>query len=431
MDKRNRIYQGVFRRVLPVLLTAAVITGCGRQEEPEVTELTFIHGWGGTVNTHSTMQEIYRAFDEENPDIVLNYQPSSDSYIAVEQANNMLAVDKMPEIVSTNGQSYYVQNAIKRGMALDLLPFIEADADFIRSIHPSVLETWTGEDGGLYTVPDALEVMGYWYNAGYFREAGIVDEKGNARPPRTWEEFREALEKLDAWGGDRTDACALETVQVAENLFLAVLAGKGPQGLEMARTLPAAFDTPVFRDAVRDFAWIFSHSVDAESLDDAREYFREGRTAIYFNGVWECEEFKGCAAEADIAYANYPTESGESLSYISPSSGYVIFDSYDEKKKEASVRFLKYMLSGEVQLKLALETGQAPSNPNVDLAVIREEYPLLGNALEQAHGAVIQIKTITSVWNSGIMETIGADIRRACTEEEALDSLITQLDQSL
>lgn len=431
MEKRNRIYQGVFRRVLPVLLTAAVITGCGRQEEPEVTELTFIHGWGGTVNTHSTMQEIYRAFDEENPDIALNYQPSSDSYIAVEQANNMLAVDKMPEIVSTNGQSYYVQNAIKRGMALDLLPFIEADADFIRSIHPSVLETWTEEDGGLYTVPDALEVMGYWYNAGYFREAGIVDEKGNARPPRTWEEFREALEKLDAWGGDSMDACALETVQVAENLFLAVLAGKGPQGLEMARTLPAAFDTPVFRDAVRDFAWIFSHSVNAESLDDAREYFREGRTAIYFNGVWECEEFKGCAAEADIAYANYPTESGESLSYISPSSGYVLFDSYDEKKKEASVRFLKYMLSGEVQLKLALETGQAPSNPNVDLAVIREEYPLLGNALEQAHGADIQIKTITSVWNSGIMETIGADIRRACTDEEALDSLITQLDQSL
>ena len=39
MDKRNRIYQGVFRRVLPVLLTAAVITGCGRQEEPEVTDL--------------------------------------------------------------------------------------------------------------------------------------------------------------------------------------------------------------------------------------------------------------------------------------------------------------------------------------------------------------------------------------------------------
>ena len=141
--------------------------------------------------------------------------------------------------------------------------------------------------------------------------------------------------------------------------------------------------------------------------------------------------FKGCAAEADIAYANYPTESGESLSYISPSSGYVLFDSYDEKKKEASIRFLKYMLSEEVQLKLALETGQAPSNPNVDLAVIREEYPLLGNALEQAHAADIQIKTITSVWNSGVMETIGADIRRACMEEEALDSLISALDKGL
>ena len=404
MGERKGIYQGMLCKILLLSAAAAVLVGCGRQEEPEVTELTFIHGWGGTVKTHSTMQEIYRAFDEENPDIVLNYQPSSDSNIAVEQANNMLAIDKMPDIVSTNGQSYYVQNAVKRGMALDLLPYIEADEAFIRSIHPSVLETWTEENGGLYTVPDALEVMGYWYNAEYFREAGIVDEKGNARPPQTWEEFREAFTKLDAWGKDRVnepgegrvDTCALENVQVAENLFLAVLAGKGPEGLQMAGALPDTFDTPVFRDAVR-----------------------------------ECEEFKGCAAEADIAYANYPTESGESLSYISPSSGYVLFDSYDEKKKEASIRFLKYMLSEEVQLKLALETGQAPSNPNVDLAVIREEYPLLGNALEQAHAADIQIKTITSVWNSGIMETIGADIRRACMEEEALDSLISALDKGL
>ena len=439
MGERKGIYQGMLCKILLLSAAAAVLVGCGRQEEPEGTELTFIHGWGGTVKTHSTMQEIYRAFDEENPDIVLNYQPSSDSYIAVEQANNMLAIDKMPDIVSTNGQSYYVQNAVKRGMALDLLPYIEADEAFIRSIHPSVLETWTEENGGLYTVPDALEVMGYWYNAGYFREAGIVDEKGNARPPQTWEEFREAFAKLDAWGKDRVnepgegrvDTCALENVQVAENLFLAVLAGKGPEGLQMAGALPDTFDTPVFRDAVREFSWIFSHSVSAESLDDAREYFREGRTAVYFNGIWECEEFKGCAAEADIAYANYPTESGESLSYISPSSGYVLFDSYDEKKKEASIRFLKYMLSEEVQLKLALETGQAPSNPNVDLAVIREEYPLLGNALEQAHAADIQIKTITSVWNSGVMETIGADIRRACMEEEALDSLISALDKGL
>ena len=269
MGERKGIYQGMLCKILLLSAAAAVLVGCGRQEEPEVTELTFIHGWGGTVKTHSTMQEIYRAFDEENPDIVLNYQPSSDSNIAVEQANNMLAIDKMPDIVSTNGQSYYVQNAVKRGMALDLLPYIEADEAFIRSIHPSVLETWTEENGGLYTVPDALEVMGYWYNAEYFREAGIVDEKGNARPPQTWEEFREAFTKLDAWGKDRVnepgegrvDTCALENVQVAENLFLAVLAGKGPEGLQMAGALPDTFDTPVFRDAIREFSWIFSHSV--------------------------------------------------------------------------------------------------------------------------------------------------------------------------
>lgn len=72
---------------------------------------------------------------------------------------------------------------------------------------------------------------------------------------------------------------------------------------------------------------------------------------------------------------------------------------------------LKYMLSEEVQLKLALETDR-PLNPNVDLVVIREGIPLLGNALEQAHAAAdIRLRRSPNVWNSGIMETIGADIR--------------------
>ena len=33
-------------KILLLSAAAAVLVGCGRQEEPEVTELTFIHGWG-------------------------------------------------------------------------------------------------------------------------------------------------------------------------------------------------------------------------------------------------------------------------------------------------------------------------------------------------------------------------------------------------
>ena len=92
----------------------SVFGGCSNQEEESPIEITLMHGWGGTLKTHNTMQQIYAEFSEKNPDIVLKCTPYSDSSIAVETANDMLAVGKMPDIINTNGLSYYVANAVKQ-----------------------------------------------------------------------------------------------------------------------------------------------------------------------------------------------------------------------------------------------------------------------------------------------------------------------------
>lgn len=420
-----------FINVFLLSTVCLALTSCSRQENNPPTELTFIHGWGGAVKTHVLMQEIYDEFAEENPDIVLNSQPSSDSTIAVEKANDMLALDEMPNIVSTNGQSYYVSNVVKQGKALNLAPYIEEDPELKASIHPSVLEVWTNEDGSIYTLPDALEVMGYWYNKQYFTEAGIVDERGEASPPATWDEFYEACEKLEQWNqktGTLKGVYALENVQVAENLFLARLAGESEEGYQMAGGVPDTFDYDAFRNTVKDFSNLYRYSSDTDSIDNARQYFIEGKTAMYFNGVWESEIFQDSKNREDIACADYPTRSGESLSYISPSSGYVVYDSPDKKQNEASVRFLKYMLGSGVQTRLALETGQAPSNPDVDNQVIAKGYPMLGNALKTAHDAQIQIKTISSVWSNSHLNLIAGHLKAASGNEDELNDLILQLD---
>lgn len=400
-------------------------------EQEESVRLSFIHGWGGTLRAHAIMQEIYDDFDAQNEDIVLSSQPSSDSSIAVEKANDMLALDEMPNIVSTNGQSLYVENAVKRGKLLNLMPYIREDSELMALIHPSVLSVWTNTDGSLYTLPDALEVMGYWYNERYFKEAGIVDENGEAALPKTWEEFYEVCEKLQEWNkeaGVLEAVYALENVQVVENLLLARLGGENTDGLIMASDSPDTYDTEVFRSVIRDFSRIYEYSENTDSLENARQYFIEGSTAMYFNGVWESEVIQSCERSHEIAYANYPTNYGMMLSYVSPSSGYVVYDSPNERENEAAIRFLKYMLSQETQTRLATETGQAPSNPKVDNQVIAKEYPVLGNALERAHHAEIQLKTITSVWNNEAVEIISSSIEKACEDEEALDRMIRRLE---
>ena len=424
--KRKKVILGLF-------LLLILLSGCQMSEEAEPVRLSFIHGWGGTLRAHAIMQEIYDEFDEKNEDIILSSQPSSDSSIAVEKANDMLALDDMPNIVSTNGQYYFVENAVKREKLLDLMSYIRSDADFMRLIHPSVLEVWTNTDGSLYTLPDALEVMGFWYNENYFREAGIVDENGEIALPKTWTEFYEVCEKLEAWNrtsGKLEAVYALENVQVVENLFLARLGGESTDGLILATDVPESYDSEVFRNVIKDFANIFRYSQNTDSIENARQYFIDGSTAMYFNGVWESEVIQNCERSNEIAYANYPTNYGMQLSYVSPSSGYVIYESRDERENEAAIRFLKYILSQEIQTRIATETGQAPVNPKVDNQVIAEKYPVLGNALETAHSAGIQLKTITSVWDTEAIEIIESAIEEACKSSVELEQMIDDLENT-
>ena len=419
--------------ILGLILLLILLSGCQMSEEAEPVRLSFIHGWGGTLRAHAIMQEIYDEFDEKNEDIILSSQPSSDSSIAVEKANDMLALDEMPNIVSTNGQYYFMENAVKREKLLDLMSYIRSDADFMRLIHPSVLEVWTNTDGSLYTLPDALEVMGFWYNENYFREAGIVDENGEIALPKTWTEFYEVCEKLEAWNrtsGKLEAVYALENVQVVENLFLARLGGESTDGLILATDVPESYDSEVFRNVIKDFANIFRYSQNTDSIENARQYFIDGSTAMYFNGVWESEVIQNCERSNEIAYANYPTNYGMQLSYVSPSSGYVIYESRDERENEAAIRFLKYILSQEIQTRIATETGQAPVNPKVDNQVIAEKYPVLGNALETAHSAGIQLKTITSVWDTEAIEIIESVIEEACKSSVELEQMIDDLENT-
>lgn len=197
----------------------------------------------------------------------------------------------------------------------------------------------------------------------------------------------------------------------------------------MAADTPKSYDTESFRNVVKDFSNIYRYSKNTDNLENARQYFIEGTTAIYFNGVWESEIIQNCERGNEIAYANYPTNYGVELSYVSPSSGYVVYDSPNERENEAAIRFLKYMLSQEIQTRLAAQTGQAPSNPMVDNQVIAEKYPLLGNALESAHHAEIQLKTITSTWNSEAIDIISESLEKACISERDLEKMIESLER--
>lgn len=391
------------------IFLSAFFVGCDSQEEESPVEITFVSGWGGTFQSHEIMRGIYEEFDRQNPDIKLNFVLYSDNAIAVEKAIDMLAVGNEPDIVSTNGFSTYVEHAVRCGEAMDLMPYIDADPEWKEQIHPAVFDTWETEAGELYTIPDALEVAGYWYNEEYLLQAGVTDENGSVAIPETWTEFMEMLGKVQTWIVNEQKeiaVLALEEDQRKGSFFLARLAGDSEQGLRIATNTEPVMNQEILDTVIADLNKLSQYSHDVSNIEDARQKFSDGESVIFLGGVWEADEFVKSMHKSEIKFAAYPTYDGRSLSYVSASSGYVVAEQTDERKADACIRFLKYMLSESVQEQIARMTSQAPSNMRVEMDKISEVNPLLGQSLAAAYSADIQIPTIYSVWDESQIEAI-------------------------
>lgn len=431
---RNR-KRNILKYCFTAVLTGCILcltAGCRQEQKPEQIKITLMHGYGGTLESYAVMQEIYSEFEMKNPDIQLNCIAYTNNQIAVEKANDMLAVGEMPDILSTNGLSYYIDNAVKTNMAMDLMPYIEADNDWKQQIHPSIFEAWKTEEGHLYTIPDALELMGYWYNEDYLKQAGIKTENGKVRMPAAWDEFFVMTEQVQSWmeeTGRAGTVFAMEDAQMTEFTFLARLAGEGETGLEAAKNSRAGIQREDLAHTLRDLERIQAYSKPVENVENARQCFMDGESVIYFNGVWEAEVLKNSRYSGSFAYANYPTVSGESLSYVSPPSGYVLARQTDERKAEACIRFLKYMLSEEVQTRIAVETGQVPANPNVDVEAFTDNAPLFGKAVDTVNQADIQIQTIANAWEPDKWNVVKEFLGQKTWKPEKLEEMLEELNR--
>ena len=173
-------------------------------------------GPGGPVS--GPLSDVVRAFEEESRRAHAA-DPSKPIYrvISGQNASRGMTGDPTRFLLGVAGGMppdviYFDRFAVAEWSAReafhDLTPFIERD---MAAGHPDAIRredyypaTWdevvfrhpmTGEVG-LYGIPDAFESRALIYNKDWLRRAGYVDEHGEARPPRTWEELGDMAEKL-------------------------------------------------------------------------------------------------------------------------------------------------------------------------------------------------------------------------------------------
>jgi len=185
----------------------ALICGCGSHKTParsKVVTLQFWNGFSGPDGT--TMERIVRRFNSEHPDIKVRMQiiPWGTYYdkvtlgLAYGGAPDVfiLHCDALPRYADSSSL-LCLDDLIAKG---DL-----READFMP--RPWQACHWKGKQ---YAIPLDCHPQGLYYNVDLFKKAGIVDERGNAKPPADLKEFLADAKKLtidtngdgtpDQWG---------------------------------------------------------------------------------------------------------------------------------------------------------------------------------------------------------------------------------------
>lgn len=422
------------KRMVIYILFCFLLTACSTVSKDESVSISFMHGWGGSSFDHVGMRELFAEFEALNPDVHIVYDTSPDLGIVMEKAADMLAVDKAPSIISTNGNVQYVSNARKKGVALNLMPYLQEDETFASDISPHILQALQEPSGEIYTLPDAVEYIGYWYNASLFRQAGITDTgtpNGKVVLPRTWEEFWDACDAL-AEISPQTGAVPLQLQVSQMGFFLgARLAAVSADALNYMQK-----DSPVCHRedaelAVSELVNALSYDVRRGTALDIRQNFFDGKSAIYIDGVWANTEFTETTTKQEIRYAAFPGLCGETIAYANPATGYVISSDGSQKQIDASIRFLKYMLSEDVQKQIVIKTHQAPSNPKISEPWIHEQVPILAEAMQacqEADQQILTLYTVLSAKKSAQLEQSLEDLLRGKPVQQLIISIITDIE---
>lgn len=392
-------------KAIVLFCLCCLVVGCNIEKE-EVVELTMIHGWGSTEADHIVMRQIYENFQNEHPHIHLNLVSMPSSSDVINKVSDLLTVGEIPDIVFTGGEgrSSIYNFMIQKNYALDLMPYIQEDEEFLRNVSPVILENWLTKEENLYTVSDVLLMGGYWYNKEIFRKAGITEA------PKTWKDLMTACEKIK--NKDNSIAPMIIDGNHMAYLMTTMLADENITELENIKASTINVNTIAFEHMLEQLKELSQYALLAGNYNyrDTLASFNEGQSAIYINGVWANTMIDETLS---VAYAPFPSEDGSGIGTMSACVGYILGNTGDEKRMEASVEFVKYMLSEETARKILELTGQIPSNPNIEIT--------------ENNGGLRMNQAVDCIKNAGLIIEIPNNLWDISKKEEYAENIILYL----
>jgi multiple sugar transport system substrate-binding protein len=241
----------------------------------------------------------------------------------------------------------------------------EPPTDIINDVKTNYLPgavTGATTNGKIYGIPTETNVYALVYNKKLFKEAGIVDAAGNAKPPVTWAELEADAKKLtkkDATGNflQYGYASIKGSTGGSTDPFLSLLFSNNGKFISEDKKT-SLFNSAAGIEALKALNAPYANGyadINANSFD-----FTKGNIAMQIAAPWQENGFKngfGDAYDATVGAAAIPKLTKQA------SLGYTWYAGVTEKSKnkDASWKFLKW-LSTDIQSSGTTRFGDLLSN---------------------------------------------------------------------
>lgn len=406
-----------------LVLTCILCAACGRQHRPEIT----IRFWNGFTGPDGRpMQQMVKQFNRENPDIRIIMQ-RMDWYTYYNKLFVAGIGGRAPEVFIVHASN------IPRFM----------QADFLRPVD-DLLENEMGLDkndffapawnaatceGKQYGIPLDISIHGMYYNKALFREAGIVDEAGQARPPRNRTEFMDALRKLtlDKDGDGDIDQWGFVFTNIRNNV-LTLMNQFG--GLFFDRDNRQCLLNS--EGNVRALTWC-RDLIHQEKLAPSPENFiawlgfRQGNVAMAFEGIYMLADLK---KQTDLEFGVAPIPMiGEQNATMASSHIVCLRRDLKDAELEAASRFIRFLTDRSLDW---AEAGQVPAR----LSLLETER---FRAMEAQSTFAQQLNHIfyepnqpfNNQFDTEFNDAVEKALRNSESPQTALDRAVEKTDQAI
>ena len=416
--------------VLSLCLISILFVACG-QDAPESTDtsgtptsqtdaeeitLTFMRT-GTPEILHGIFDELIVEYETANPNIKIDMQDLGWGD-AEKTLQTMSASQTLPDVMYHLPGTVF--NLADKGLILDLAPYL--DDELKSDMFPSILEA--GQYAGAqYLIPCGGSTLMLWYNADLFEQAGLDPDS----PPKTWDEFFTACDKLSAIDG--VDPIGMygkvaggEITFVMESLFTTEYGGsawdveKGQYVYGNEDAKQATINTMQFMQDMTDYA---QNSFVEYGRFDVRTLLRDEKVAMVFDLVNMANVIPEQLEDGSMRVATLPAGASNVNSSAVNVGGWFI--PTNSEHPDEAWDFLSFLMETESQLAHATY-GTVPMLQS-EIPFSQEGYKkIVASSLENSYAEGISPKS-NELWTAQA-EYVQLLLLDEMTAAEAYDAIV-------